>query len=208
MGANNVWEITLNSELADQACANVFYYRGNALTSPEAEDIAQSFEEQILPDILAATAADVFFTGLTVRDLLADDTPVFYPLGVSGDQSGADTLPAHDAFGFTMNVVTNLTRPGGKRFPGVLENTQVDGVVTDGSVIAVLNDLALTLAFNLFDHATGLVPWAAAVIVKRILDGDSYRLPEVLGELVTNAVSSVSPSLIITSQTSRRQRAP
>lgn len=206
MATANIWEITLHSELFDQECANVFFYRGNALTSPDAAAIAESFEDQILPDIRAVTSADVFFEGVTVRDILATDTPHYRAIGLAGNNGPADTLPAHDAYSFLLQVGSNLTRPGHKRFPGVFETIVTDGVVTDGTVIADLQSLATTLAFNLFDYTTGLIPWAAAVVVKRILDGDNYRLPTTVGEAVTNLIVDAIPSLIVSTQNSRKVR--
>lgn len=207
MSTNNVWMIDLQSTYNEQECHNVFFYRGVALTSPTATEIAEQFLEQIFPDIDAITATDVFWVGVSVRDIMSAATPIFEPIGTNGGGGAGDTFPSHDAYGFTMGVGTNVTRPGSKRFVGVAEGNVQDGIVTGGGIIALLNDLAVTLALSLVDPLTGLVIQAVPVIVKRILDGDSYRLPETTGELVTNEVVDVSPNLIITTQNSRKQRA-
>lgn len=211
MATSNCWQVSLNAEMGGQDVVNVFFYRGNALTDPDAADIAQSFYEQILPDIKAICTEDVEFVSIGVRDLMSTDTPYTLAVGESGTFAGTDTLPPHDACTFKLNVATNVTRPGSKRFAGLNEGVQTDGVIADAGYTSALNDLALTLAFNLFDHATGLIPWAAAVIVKRLLIGsepeDGYRLPETVGELVTNAIVSAVPSLLVSSQISRKREA-
>lgn len=205
MATSNVWEVTLNMEASGQRIACIFFYRGNAVTSPTAADIAQSFHEQILPDIEAVAVDDVFYDSIGVRDIMGTDTAVLRPVGENGQIGAGDMLPPHDAYGFKLDVATTLTRPGSKRIPGVYETAVVDGVITSAPLISLLNDLALTLAFNLFDHVTGLIPWAAAVIVKRILVGDGiYRLPESIGELVTNPVTTATPNLNVSTQVSRK----
>lgn len=199
-----MWQIELLAELYDQSIENIFHYRGNALTSPDAIDIAEAFYDQILPDIQAITATDVFFTEIRVHDLMASDSPAIWTVGENGASSADQSLPPFNAFGFTLNVGSTVTRPGHKRFAGVVESDQNDGVVTAAGTIAAGAALATTLAFNLFDTATGLIPWAAGVIVKRILDDDSYRLPTSVGELVTNAIVDAAMSLIVSSQNSRK----
>lgn len=207
MSTSNIWEVTLNSEMAGQDIANVFFYRGNALTDPDAADVAESFYEQILPDIKVCCTGDVEFVSITVRDLMSSDTPYTFAVGESGTFVGADSLPPHDAMSFKLNVASNATRPGAKRFPGIYEGAQADGIIADGTLEAALNDLAITLAFNLFDATTGLIPWATAVVVKRILDDGVYRLPTSIGEAVTNLIISAVPNLIVSSQVSRKIRA-
>ena len=103
-----------------------------------------------------------------------------------------------------MNVATSDTRPGSKRFGGVDEAQITDGVVTDAGTITGMNDLADQLADQLVDTTLGLVAWGVPVIVKRILDGDTYRLPTSLGELVTNTIIGAAASLIVSSQNSRK----
>jgi hypothetical protein len=46
--------------------------------------------------------------------------------------------------------------------------------------------------------------WFFPVIVGRILDGDTYRLPETLGEAVVNAIIDVLFNPDISTQTSRK----
>lgn len=205
MATSNLWEITLNMEMAEQRCACVWFYRGNAITTPDSIDIAEAFGEQIVPLISDLVFNDVFFDNVSVRDILSEETAVEYPLGFSGAGGAGESLPPHDAYGFTFGVSTNVTRPGSKRIPGVSETSQVDGVITNATLITALNILADAMEGNLFDVATGLIAWAAPVIVKRILvEAGKYRLPATVGETVTNPVTTAIPNLTVSSQTSRK----
>lgn len=205
MATNDLWEIVLRSTVQEQTCLNVWHYRGVNLIDPTADQVAEAFKEQVFDILIGITPNDVFFETLTVHNIFDTASPFILTLAES-NPSTASILPTFNAYSFIMNVATNLTRPGHKRVAGVFEEAQVDGVITDASTITNLNDTAAAFEAPLIDTLTHLVTWAVPVIVKRILDGDSYRMPTSVGELVTNAVVSVAADLLISSQVSRKAR--
>lgn len=204
MSASDVWEVTLHGELYGQVCDNVFYYQGVALTDVDEAAIADAAYEQLWALIKVPLITDYTLNTIEVRHLFSGASPFLLPVGEAGAGFAGQGLGSFESFGFTLGVATNATRPGSKRIPGVAEASVDDGVVTDGGTITALQDMATQFSTDFVDTALGIVTWAVPIIVKRILDGDTYRLPTTLAEFVGNAIVDAAASLIVTTQNSRK----
>lgn len=204
MSTSDCWEVTMKGTLLSNDCDNVFFYRGVAGTDPPEDDIAQAFYEQCWPLIQDVVSSDYTLDAIEVRHLFSGASAYLLPVAENGQGGSGATMGSFEAYSITLGVGTNSTRPGSKRFGGVEESLVHDGVVSDATAITDLNDIADQMSEPLIDTALGIVEWAVPVIVKRILDGSSYRLPTSLGELVTNLITSAAASLLISTQNSRK----
>lgn len=112
------------------------------------------------------------------------------------------------AVSFDLNGDNPAVKNGKKRFAGLNEGQQVDGVITESSTITRLGQLADALETpvtvgtviqnNVFIH----------VIVKRIRSGGpgayTYRLPDNALEATLSAVIVAAFNALITTQISRK----
>lgn len=106
-----------------------------------------------------------------------------------------------DAYAYTLRPSTRDVRPGSKRIGGVPEAdaAYTNGVVTDASTLILMQALRTQLGASLVGTDANYNP----VIVKRVLDGGSYRLPETDGELLAIPVAQVLVNTKISHQVSR-----
>lgn len=204
MAQTDVWELTMHGELYGQVCDNVFFYQGVSGTDPELDDIAQAFYEQVWSLIQIPLIADYTLNTIEVRHLFSGASPFILPVAEQGTGFTGQGVSPFNAFGFSLGVASNATRPGSKRIPGVAEASIDDGIVTDGGTITALQDMADQFSTALVDVTLGIVTWGLPIIVKRILDGGTYRLPVNIGEFVGNLIVDVAASLVMTSQNSRK----
>lgn len=204
MSANKVFEAVLRSRVLGQEALNVFFFRGTDLADVDATQISGAFIEQLYPPIALIAPDDVYFETLAVRDIFGTASPYITTIAEAGGAGSRDVMPPFNALSFVLNVATNLTRPGHKRFGGVYEVAQTDGIITDSGLITDLNDLAEQLATPLKDLTLGIVDWGIPIVVGRIFDNGNYRLPSSVGELIANVIVNAAVSLVVSSQISRK----
>jgi hypothetical protein len=134
---------------------------------------------------------------------LFDDTDAHEELIAEEGAGTGDPLGTFEAYGFRETTDNAAIRAGAKRITGVPEDASTDGVITASGVLSDLDDiatqLATTLLYGLLDAGT-LVP----VVVGRILDGGSYRLPENIGEAIFGVIVDALFTPLVTSQVSRK----
>lgn len=207
MALNTIYMLRLRQlwGAAGKPQENVFFYDHTAGTGV-AIDLAQTFENQILPLINAIQSDAIVNNSLTIINLgdLADF--IDYPLTDGGDYSG-ESLPPYAAVGYTMKLSTRAVRNGSKRFSGIVESVQSNGVITDATFITKQNALKSELALELTDVADTYLP----VVIKRVKEPVvgtvplkyTYRLPTTDGELTVGEVVTVLTSVNLTHQVSR-----
>lgn len=171
---------------------NVYYYRTDVPTT-SLDIAAREFGEQIWTAQRPITSVAYFMRSVTARQM--DSTlndGVYVPLSTSANYKGAlagDPMPPFCAYAIRLRTASRITRDGQKRYVGVSENVQVDGVLSPG----VLNGL-ITLGSIAAFFEVGTVGFRG-IIVRLSLDGQI---------LLQNEISGVEPSTLVSTQTTRK----
>lgn len=205
MAANgDVYEIVDVSVQAGQEVLNVYFYKRNAVTlvGNPAQQVADAYDGQMMPLIVPVQNPDILHTEIRVRNLY-DPTDTYTKLiSEAGESTDENSEAVFNAVGYKLAQDNGSIRNGAKRYGGLPSTVFEDGVVVDTGFITLLVALGVGLAsgMDIGVIADALVP----VIVKRILDGGNYRLPENSGEGVLGTVTSAVFNPFETSQTSRK----
>lgn len=204
MAVGDVYEIVDGQQMFGQTMLNVYFYKvtSESITDNNAESVANAFIDFMLVPIADSQSTDILHNSVKVRNLF-DDTDAFEALVSVAGTAVANTASAFEAYPFRLVGDNAAVRPGAKRIPGVGSDVVTDGVVTDAGVLSSLIDLALQMALPM--------PWGllaaellTPVIVKRILSGGEYRLPENSGEAILSTVVDALFNPVVSSQVSRK----
>lgn len=202
--STDVFELVHEYRLNNQVMNNVYNYQREVAISASAQDLAERWVAECLPDVLALQVADCQTTAVRTRNLFsaADTGEVLLATAGTGYLTGNSHLPTFVSAGFTLARDTAETKNGSKRVGGVVEEVVSDGVYTDATFLTRLGAAADAFVANITSGA--VVEWFFPVIVKRIFDGDSYRLPANTTEAIVNLVVDALFSVIPTTQNSRK----
>lgn len=203
MANTNVYQLTDKQVYEGQDCLNVYFFQQGVDTAGiDASDVSGAYITQYLPLIKTLQESDVLHTEIRVVNLFNGADVHTEAISVAGVATyGTDRLPIFNAVGFTLVGSNGLVRNGKKRYCGIDEGVQANGVITNGTFIAQLNSVATQLFQALTVTAVNTF---FPVIVKRILDAGEYRLPTTLIEAVLSNVVDAEWSPLVTSQTSRK----
>lgn len=154
MAADDIYRVTLVQVWdADAPVAfNVFYYK-EIVEDPvnnHSAQLATQFESNVDPLIRAIQGDIVSTININVENLTpsSDNTYLAYTPGTRPGLETAGALPPYVNWAFRLNRNTSAVRNGAKRFWGVTEAAQEDGVAVAGMTTA-LNALAARLALTL-----------------------------------------------------------
>jgi hypothetical protein len=198
----DVFQLVDEQVQAGQQILNVYFYKQAATTSGNgAEQLVTSWIDQFLNNVLAFQSDDVTHLSVSAKNLF-NDTEAYTELISSPGVGASNVLPTFNAVGFRLIGDNAAVRDGQKRFAGLDESAVQDGVITSSGYVTLLDGLAEALTLGLL---VGLAPDVfVPVVVKRILDGTTYRLPENSGEAVLSNVLDALWNPEVTSQTSRK----
>lgn len=201
MALNDVFQLTDLQRLpSGETILNTYFYE-RIDPAGSAQDLVGAWIADTRPAILGVQSSALVH--YLTRAISLGDVADFYELGEAGIV-GLRSGPVRnewDCFAYTLRPSTRAVRPGSKRIGGVPEGDAeyTNGVVTDSSMLILLQACRTALAAG----PTGVDSDYQPVIVKRVLDGGSYRLPETDGELVAVPVSTVLLNTKISHQVSR-----
>jgi len=216
LSVGDIYETTLKGTLFGQQINNVFFYYQDlefVTTNPtKAQALVEGFEAQVVDVIMEMITSDYSLASVTARNLF--DTSDAYELLLSGGgvlSGGAslDTMTAFTAYGFKLQTEDHSVKPGAKRFAGVAESEQTDGIVTGTTMLSTLApDTADALAAPIQIGTLITDPVFVPIVVKRVRSGSpgsySYRLPETSGEAVFSRVVAALFEVLVTSQVTRK----
>lgn len=213
MALNDVYEISLQQEQRGQDVSNVFHVHqvlAFVTTYPTvAQVLAENFAAQVLPLITTWQIAEVVTVGVRAKNLFDASDDYTLELSIPGSASDAtQSLPQFTAVGFNLGGDNAAVKNGAKRFAGLTEDVQDDGVITNTTFIAQMDDLSdklegyVTVGTIIQDNVFKFV------IVKRIRTGTpgnyQYHLPTNQLESVLSAVIVATFNALVTSQISRK----
>lgn len=210
----DLYEITLTGRLYNQTINNVFHFYQDLefiTTNPtKAQALVDRWNSTHLPTIAEISSGDLLYTNIAGRNLYnaADAYDLAISLTGQGASAPNDTLSSFVATGFTLMPETPLVKPGSKRFAGLWESAQVDGVITDAGTITICNNVAAKLEAPVTIGTVIFDPVFLPVIVKRVRSGTpgnyEYRLPANAGEGQWSNIVVALFNAIVTSQVSRK----
>lgn len=204
MGATgDVFQLIDRQTVRGQEVLNVYFYQQAAATAGNgAEQLVTSWIDQMLPSVLLFQATDVLHSSVEAKNLFNESEAYTELISEPGGSGSSDLMTTFNAVGFQLIGDNAAVRDGAKRYAGIYDGAVQDGVITDGTVIPQLDDVAELLATGLL---VGLAPDVfLPVIVGRILSGGVYRLPTNSGEAVVSQVIDALWNPEVTSQVSRK----
>lgn len=154
MALNDIYRVTLAQvwDADSPVSLNVFYYKEvvEDVSNNHSAQLAVQFEANVDPLIRAIQADIVSTIEINVENLTpsADNTYLAYTPGTRTGAETAGALPPYVNWAFRYNRNTTAVRNGAKRFWGVSEAAQEDGVAVAGMTTAI-NALATRLALTL-----------------------------------------------------------
>lgn len=149
-------EITNVGTILGQQTMNVWQYQvdGSAFLV-EPVQIAEAWWNHVKATLRAIPGSDFTSMFLAVRitelnNPVGDFAEYAVPIGERGGTrspgAAADGMPQFSAVGVRLTVGTRLTRPGQKRFAGLVEGDQANGVLAAGIVTATNTAMAVMSA--------------------------------------------------------------
>ena len=170
-------------------------------------ELSASFIADLLPSILAVQCPQIVTTEIYTQTLEPAGSFLIQAVNTPGTYDPSEMLPVFNALSYSLKPNSRATRPAGKRYAGIPETAQQDGVITLGAYLTRMETLRLALSEPLGNDPSFYYP----VIVKRIKEEVpdtepqqyTYRLPETDLELVTNQIFTVTNNFRISHQVSR-----
>lgn len=216
MGVGDVYELVDVQTLAGQEVLNVYQYQQIGAVVPisptpnTAAVLAYEFTQaDVFGCIRGNQSPELEHTAIRVRNLF-DGSDVYdlvgsWP-GLSGGDPSIDTT--FNALGFIETLDNGLVRPGHKRYAGLCDDAQEDGVFTSSGGLTLAAACAVALAQNiqvgLIIRTDGFEPG----VCKRVRSGTpgdyEYRFPSSTGELVWGKIIEAAFRVLLTSQVSRK----
>lgn len=203
MALFDVYKIVDQQSSMGQKVVNVYFYQAQSdVDTPNAEDVLDAYLGQVLDVIRAAQHVGAVHELLTVTNLFDPSDAANEAMSLAGTLfTTGEPSPNFNAFGIKLIGDNAAVRPGSKRLAGVSEAGTTSGVVASGGQTDALNDVCDILATTLVH---GIIPTFVPVIVKRLLVGGGYVLPDALVDAVLSHIIDAVFSPNVTSQTSRK----
>jgi hypothetical protein len=144
---------------------NVFFYLQTNGLAEASGPLVEFFISDILQTIRAALTVDMVFSAVNVKNLDNPEDFVDFPLSpVQAGNVDAETLPPFCTFSYRYGRTSLAVRNGAKRFAGVPETYQENGVIVAGTPTTNVVAIATVLDDAISDGAgTTFVP----VIMKK-----------------------------------------
>jgi len=155
LAVGDVYEILLGGHLFGQECLNVFHYMKNTGTGePSLETFLSVFKPEVVEEVAAMVSNQFTWDRLRIKDVNINggEREELGPFQTGGLTSAED-LPPFCAWSFLMQRFNRLTFHGHKRFAGVPEALQDDGIpVSTAVTLAVDVSAALSATLTIGSH--------------------------------------------------------
>jgi len=154
MALNDIYRVTLVQVWDSDApiAFNVFYYKeiNEIPGNNNSAQLAAEFEANVDPLIRGIQNDIVSTIAINVENIIpsADNTYLSYTPNTRTGATGGDSLPPYASWAFRYNRNNSAVRNGQKRFWGVSESDQNDGIA-NGALAAALSALGVRLGLTL-----------------------------------------------------------
>lgn len=153
MAINDIYRLTLRTTFGTggQLCLNVWHYLQVAPSVVSgSEELAVAAIDHLGTPIRDICSGQIVFLDFTAENIVpsADNFTAEFVAPDNEGTRGSDVLPPFVAWSFRMNRQTSESRHGQKRFVGVAETDQDDGVAVAG-IVTNLTAVASALESNI-----------------------------------------------------------
>jgi len=159
MAVGDVYRVYDYQAMFGTQILNIYHYEQVAAFTPdlvESESFIQDWFTDMQPAILEVQNDSVTHPTITISALESFTDFWSADNGGTGQVSG-ECLPPFVAWAIRLNRVSRVVRNGQKRFAGVSESQQTDGIINTGTATTNLDLLAAKLA-TIIDH-DGVPTW-------------------------------------------------
>lgn len=193
MASGDFYEVIDKQSQGGQTILNVFVFQVTGADAT-AENVALTWQADQAIQISSLQSSSLVHDNVTVNNL--NDLSDFWveTLGIVGEQPG-DVLPPYDCVALFYVRTTRASRNGWKRFAGVPEAHQNDGIL-DGTIITSWDGVA---AYLLGPHSSSVATLSMVPYI--------WRRPKVGPPPVAQAffpVSSIEVRNAVTTQNTRK----
>lgn len=173
----NLYEVVDIQQMQDQSLMNRYYYFDvNGVYT--AQDVAESFVEYIVPEIMQVQSATLEHTAVRVKELTNTYDQYQISLVDALGQRSGDAISVFVNWGFQLFPATKNFKVGRKAIAGVAETDQVAGDPTAGA-----NTLLETLEpwfYTLFSAGgNSIVP----VLARFVVAADLWKITQITNAL-------------------------
>lgn len=216
MSVGDVYELVDVQTLKGQEVLNVYQYQqiGAVVPLDPTPNIAAvlAYEYSVGPllgSLRSVQSPELEHTAIRVRNLF-DGSDVYDLVGSwPGASGGAPAIDStFNAVGFVESLNNGLVKPGHKRYAGLTDDVQTDGVITGSGALGVLATMGTELGQNiqvgLIIRTDGFEPGVCKRIRSGVAGDYHYRFPTSSGELVWGKIIEAAFNILITSQVSRK----
>jgi len=149
MAIGDVYAFVATGQVLDQLTVNVFHYKAFTSGDVDLDALLTTFEEDVLTPVASHLNLQASFTQLEIKQVVGGFAYAvhLFTNPIVGGESG-DCLPPSVCYTYRYQRTQLGRRHGYKRFAGVGEAQQTDGVATVG-ILPSLQDDAEVLAADL-----------------------------------------------------------
>lgn len=204
MANGDIYQVIDKGYNNDQVNLNVYFFRRDSIVADvglDAQTLAENFIAEFLPLVCDIQNTSFLHTEVQVKNLF-DPTDAFVALiAEPGTYTWVDEVPTFLSIDVALEHDNAAVRQGRKAYGGFEESHLSSGVIAGAGFIA---NLALLMAGLEDPILYGLVDTFFPVVVQRILDGSTYRLPANAGEAVYGGINAATYNPLASTQNSRK----
>jgi len=199
-GSAQILEIIDRQVLFSQEVINRYWYRLDAISTPDLTALANAFRVSVANPLLAIQTDQL--THIETEIINHSDLSNYgtFSNGNSGDLTDPAILPPFVAFGIRLLRSSRDMRNGAKRIAGMQENYQDDGFLEAG-VLATVASAVSGMGDNLVESIRNYVP---IIVRNRPTADDPLIDPDDTSTWRYSFVSGVQVRTIVTTQNSRK----
>lgn len=171
MASGSRYKLTLTQTLFEQTLQNVFFYEQFGGTLTRAQSLFDAFDLEVLTDLKTIQSDELTYDSIAIENV--DDPSDFYiaaPVINGGGNQTGEVLPPYACYAFRYNRTTMAVRNGQKRFGGVPEAANANGVL-DATYNTAVANVETALGDDITDGTTN--PQYRPKIAHRVFDTDT-----------------------------------
>lgn len=171
--AGDVLQLTEKQRQAGQPILNVYFYEVVLNTDDHGyEDVAPAFVNDLWTmQRKSSTSSSLTYETLEIRNMTNGIDMFEFEVGEAGTATTTEALPPYATVTIKLVRSTLVTRNGYKRYAGIVEGSQTNGLLTSSGQTAwqtIATNLATPQAYTFSGDAFEMNP----VIVKTLPNGD------------------------------------
>lgn len=192
-------EIVMNMRWQGQETLNIWQYSIQSIpVSVSTVQLAEGWWNHVKSTYRALQLASQPDTFLSVRvrelnnpngEYAEFDVPTAEKLGTRSNPTGAELMPPYTSAGVRLVVGTRVTRPGQKRFPFLVENDNIAGVLQP-AFKTLVNSHMLVMSVPMVLGAPAALTDLYPIVVKKDANGTVTAQQFVTGYLINNNITT------------------